>query len=652
MSGRREEQSECEKCGLGRPTNVGGQSGGASLPAEALALAIAALWALHPLQTQAVTYTVQRAESLMGFFYLLSLYTFVRATQCHLISDISWRRRAWLVGSVLASALGMGTKEVMVTAPLLVLLYDRTFVAGTLAAAWRARRSYYLGLAATWLVLGALVLSTGGNRGGTVGLGVGVPLWAYPLTQFQALARYLGLGGWPSPLIFEYGTFWVERAGDVVPYAVIVLPVLAATVVALWRWPTAGFLGAWFFGILAPTSLAPGTIQMIVEHRMYLPLAAVIVGAVWTFYCAGGRRLLSASALIAVGFAALAVRRNYDYRSHLALWADTVAKRPLNPRAHAGLAEALEAAGRLDEAIQAHTEAVRLLPDESQYYYNLAVVLAEAGRTGDAVRHYQLSLRLYPNEPRAHNNLAILLARLGRHGEALRHYAEAVRLKPTEPLYHYNLGIARQREGQIAEAVTSYEAALRLRSDYADAHFNLGSALMLLTRTPEALGHYATARRLRPGEPDYAVTYGGALLVAGRPADALAQFQGVLANQPELVEARYGAGNALAALRRPEEAIANYEVVLQQEPMHANARFKLGNALLDVDRVAAAIPHYEAALRLAPQDAEMHHNLGIAFARIERCDDARRAFDEAVRLKPDYPGARRSREQLRQVTGR
>ncbi|HEY1109207.1 MAG TPA: tetratricopeptide repeat protein, partial [Opitutaceae bacterium] len=402
---------------------------------ERLALAIAALWALHPLQTQAITYTVQRAESLMGFFYLLTLYGFVRGLDA---GGEATTRRRWWAASVAACVLGVGTKEVMATAPLLVLLYDRTFAAGSFAGALRARRGYFAALFASWLVLAALLATTGGNRGGTVGLGVGLPLWAYPLTQFQALARYLGLSLWPSPLVFEYGTFWVKTAGDILPYAVVVLPLLAATVLALWRRPALGFLGVWFFLILAPTSLAPGTIQMIVEHRMYLPLAAVVTAVVLGVWRLAGARALGGFGAIALALAAATAARNHDYRSNLALWTDTVAKRPLNPRAHQGVAEALEATGRFDEAIKVRQESLRLLPDESHYHYNLALTLAGAGKIDEAVRHYRLALQLFPNEPRTHNNLAVLLVKQGRNAEALTHYAEAVRLRPGDAQYHYN----------------------------------------------------------------------------------------------------------------------------------------------------------------------------------------------------------------------
>ena len=469
-----------------------------------LAFAIAALWALHPLQTQAVTYTVQRAESLMGFFYLLTLYAFVRATDCHPLVDkqIGRDRIVWLGVSVIACLGGMATKEVMATAPLLVVLYDRTFVAGSFGAAWRKRRRYYTALAATWLLIGALVLSTGGNRGGTVGLGVGVPLWAYPLTQFQAIARYLRLSGWPDPLVFEYGTFWVERAGDILPFAVLVVPLVAGTVLALSRKPVLGFAGAWFFGILAPSSLAPGTIQMIVEHRMYLPLAAVSATIVLTLHGWVGRRALPVLAVVVAAFAILAGVRNRDYRSHLVLWTKTVAQRPDNPRARVGLAEAYTELGQLDQAIAHYTEATRLLPDEANYHYNLALILAQTNRLDEAILRYQHALRLVPTEARTHNNLAIALVRVGRLEAALPHYAEAERLAPADPQFPYNHGIALGRLGRDTEAIARFEAALQLDPNLADAHFNLASGLARLGRYAEARRELETVLRLKPADAE------------------------------------------------------------------------------------------------------------------------------------------------------
>lgn len=164
------------------------------------AFAVALLWSLHPLQTEAVTYVVQRAESLMGLCYLLTLYGFVRAMQ-------SPTPRRWSGVSFLACLGGMASKEVMVSAPLMVLLFDRTFFSGSFRRAFAQRKNFYLTLASTWLLLAALVASTGGDRGGTFVLDLAAA-WSFWLTQFRAITHYLVLSFWPAPLIFEYGTFW------------------------------------------------------------------------------------------------------------------------------------------------------------------------------------------------------------------------------------------------------------------------------------------------------------------------------------------------------------------------------------------------------------------------------------------------------------
>jgi len=141
--------------------------------ADELALAIAVLWMVHPLQTQAVTYIIQRSESMMGLFYLLTLYCFIRGVESPLMEngkwfmgDGSWRlgARLWYGLSVAACASGMTCKQVMVSAPVMVLLYDRAYVSGTFREAWRRRWPLYVGLASTWVLLG-LVLVLGGTFG-------------------------------------------------------------------------------------------------------------------------------------------------------------------------------------------------------------------------------------------------------------------------------------------------------------------------------------------------------------------------------------------------------------------------------------------------------------------------------------------------------
>ena len=464
----------------------------AALPA---ALATAALWGLHPLATAAVTYTVQRAESLAGLFILLALYGFLQAVERP-------RPFTWLGLSVLAAVLGVATKETAAMAPLLILLVDRTLVAGRFAAAWRSRRLYYLALAATWVPLALLVLGTQG-RGGSAGGNAAITTGSYVLTQCGAIVHYLRLAFWPHPLLFDYGTAHVTTPTAVLPQLLLLAVFLAATIAGLARRPVAALPAAAFFLLLAPSSsLVPIVTQTVAEHRMYLPLAAIAVLAVTlSFVLAGPRTVWAWMAVAAVlGFAT--ARRNTDYRSAVALWSGTVALTPDAPRARNNLGNALFEAGRTDEAIAQLKEAVRLDPLEADAPANLGRAQLHAGQPAAAVSSFTQALRLRPDDLDSRQGLARALLRTGRTSEALGLLQELRRLAPDRQEVRNDLGSALAILGRPDEAVVEFAAAVRLDPADADAHYNLGNALLQIDRPAEALEHYEAAVRLRPADAE------------------------------------------------------------------------------------------------------------------------------------------------------
>jgi protein O-mannosyl-transferase len=522
--------------------------GDAALQADAtlFACSVALLWTLHPLQTESVTYIVQRAESLMGLFYLLTLYCFIRGAGAN-----DRRHRAWYALSVAVCLLGMATKEVMISAPLIVLLYDRTFLAGSFREAWRRRWGLHVALAATWLLLLGLVAGAGWDRNGAFGIAVGLSPWAYWLTQFEAVTRYLWLSVWPHPLVFEYGTFWVNRPAEVARYALAVVGLAVAVLVALWRRPVPGFLGAGFFVILAPTSIMPGRFQMIVEHRMYLPLAAVTTLAAIGIHAAVRRQSWMAFAALALGLGLLTARRNEDYRSESIIWSDTVAKRPNNERAHNNLGFVWSRMpGRLNDAVAQFEEALRLKPDYAEAHNNLGSVWSEMpGRSNDAAAQFEEALRVRPGYAEAHNNLANAWATIpGRLNDAIIHYEAALRLKPDFVEAHFNLGLAWWRmPGRLNDAAAQFEAVLRLQPNDAGAHKNLG---LVWSRMP------------------------------GRLNDAAAQLEAVLRLQPDDAAAHKNLGLVWSRMPgRLNDAIAELEEALRLSPNDPAIRPALAAAL-------------------------------------------------------------------------
>ena len=483
-----------------QPGSVGKQRDLSPWEITLASLVAAATWEVHPLNTEAVTYVIQRAESLMGLCYLVTLYGFIRSVR----SPHPGRARAWLGLSALACAAGMGTKEAMISAPLIVLAYDwivfRRSIPRVLASLW----PYYAALlaACAWVII--LALGTG-NRGGTAGFGIDVAPWTYWQTQFQAVAHYLWLSVCPKPLVFDYGVEWSTGFAEIAPYALAVAVLLGLVAYALRRRWTLGLSGLLVLAILAPTSLIPGNRQTMAEHRMYLPLAALIgwsvCGALACLPAAWRRRkggLLLVPALGIIAFlAVMSFQRNRVYASELTLYQDTVHSRPSNPAAHLNLANTLRDLHRLDEAVDHYEQAIRLRPSYYQAHYDLAIALAADHRSEEAIEHYNEALKIHPDYPEAQNNLGILLARSGRDSAAIPHLTEAVRLRPDYLEAHYNLGLSLARSGSINEAVAQFEEALRLNPNFYPAHVTLGYALQMLGRGREAQEHFQEAQRLQ-----------------------------------------------------------------------------------------------------------------------------------------------------------
>jgi tetratricopeptide (TPR) repeat protein len=495
--------------------------GDAALPLAAFA---ALLWTLHPLQTESVTYISQRAESLMGLFYLLTLYGFIRSVTAE-------SRNCWLILSVATCLCGMATKEVMVTAPVLVLLYDRAFVSGSFRSALAKRRWYYASLAASWLLLGFLM-----QRSSQAAIGVGFQgraSWpTYALTELRVVADYLKLAIWPHPLVFDYGTeILATGPRAVAPYALIWATVLVGVVIIWRRSPMAGFLGAWFFLILAPTStVVPVAEQPMAESRMYLPLAAVVVLVTLLGYALGRRKAFVALGVVAVGLGVLTVGRNHDYRSELSIWEDTVVRHPGASRGQSNLGMVLaEMPGRLPDAVAHCEEALRIKPTYAEAHNNLGMALAQMpGRMPDAIACFTEALRLRPNFAEAHTNLANALAQMpGRRRDAVAHYEEALRLRSDYVEAHCNLAATlAQMPGRMSEAIAHFEEALRLKPDFAEVQANFAMALMQTPgRMPDAIAHYEAAVRLKPGLVDAHVNLAVAYTVTGRVDAAINELE-------------------------------------------------------------------------------------------------------------------------------
>jgi len=508
-----------------------------------LALSVALLWMLHPLQTEAVTYLSQRSESLMGLFYLLTIYGLARSGQ-------SQRPWFWQVLSVAACLLGMLSKEVMVTAPLVALLYDRTFMAGSFANAWRQRWKLYVALGCTWIPL-ALLIDAAGNRGQSVGFGLGINGWEYAWVELRVVVHYLQLSVWPHPLVLNYGDHLPQLDYLIIFDALVVAVLTAGALWALWRKPALGFVGASFFVILAPSSsIIPVVTEPVAEHRLYLPLAGLVVLAVfglWEF-----RRNWTWALTLAwvVVLGALTFLRNGDFQTAITLWQDNTAKLPALAVLHKNLAVAYANAGRLGEGIQEDETSLRLNPQDATTENNLGLHWLNLGRFDQALEHFQRAVALDPDYVQARSEGGIILLKTGHVPEAVAEFQRVLQIAPDSPEGQINLGNAYNYAGQPAAALRYYQSAARLEPDLADVHYGLGNTLSLLGRLDEAMGEYEYSLRLRPKFPEAHYALGLDFSKAGRLAEAIAQYQIALTELPGFPAAQRALLSAQQRLQR------------------------------------------------------------------------------------------------------
>lgn len=470
-----------------------------------LAAAVALIWTVHPLETESVTYITQRAESIVSLFYLLTLYAAIRSME----SD---RPLAWRTISVVACLAGMASKEVMVSAPLVVLIYDRIFVAQSFGEIRRRRGWFYLALAATWGLLAWLVFEAG-NRSRSAGFGLDVGVGEYAATQLVAIPHYLRLCFWPHPLVLDYGAGVVTAPSQVVPGALVTGLLVAATLAALRFWPRAGFLGLWFFALLAPSSsFVPVATQTMAEHRVYLALAAAatafVLAANWLLEKLRGRFFApgaGAPPALAAGAAGLVIAalglqtlvRNRDYESALAIWQDAVRKRPDVGRVHAALAAAYLQTGEggANMAIREATKAIELDPEPGAYI-NRGHAYLIRGRSALALADFNRAIELEPEFGPSYFNRGSALVQLGRLNEALADFDRAVELAPAFGAAYQQRGVVNYMLARYDDALNDFDRTIELEPRAGDAYYNRAQTFYALKNYDRALRDALLSREL------------------------------------------------------------------------------------------------------------------------------------------------------------
>ena len=521
-----------------------------SLDASVVSFWAAALWLVHPVQTQSVTYIVQRMNSMAALFFVLSLLLYVQGRisqkrRSDSLRPLSIPPAVWFGGSLAGGLLALGSKEIAGTLPFVVFLYEWYFFQD-LSRSWLKRNLIYAVLILAiffgvfYAYLGSnpfdKILDTYATRDFTPGQRV--------LTEFRVVVFYLSLLFWPHPsrLNLEHDFALSYSLFDPLTTVLSLGLIAGLLVLALYlarRQRVLSFCLLWFLGNLVIESSLIG-LELIFEHRLYMPSMFLILAAVMLFCRYVRHRWLQAVLLgMVIMAAALGTHaRNEVWQDEVAFYRDCVQKSPHKARPVNALGGALFDRGRVEEAIDLYQESLRLDPDYASAHYNLGVALAETGDATGAIRHYREALRLNPKEAAVHTNLGIELYLLGKVDEALDQYSKALKINPDFENAHIQLGIALTGMGKMPDAIQHYTEVLRINPDSVDALNNLGNIYLNQGRIEEAMQHYARAIKRHPENAVAFNNMGVAMLQLGKFDRAVVLFKKAVRIDPDYNDAR------------------------------------------------------------------------------------------------------------------
>ncbi len=503
---------------------------------SAPALVAGLMFAVTPLNSEAVNYVSSRSELLMGSFLLASCLCYVRSTKAE------FHRGVWFFISLASATLGILTKSVAVITVPLWLLCD-WLSTGSWRSAWNERRMHHLvmlGIVAVYLVysrslIGKAMLSPIRD--------LDVQLW----TQAKAWAYYLTMLPFPVHLSVER-QFAVSRSVVDEPVLVAGLLLISLAVVLLVGNRTIHSAATWVrFGVswaaitLLPSAIVP-LIVLVNEHRCYLASAGaaiVIAGCLGRMHSRRAVTMAIVSVWVAVAIS-LTVARGEVWKDEVSLWLDATVKAPLMVKPHLRLADALEKTGAPDEAEQSYRRAIKLRPAHVSSRNNLGHLLMRAGRSREAEEQFRVLLSYSPDSIPVRLNLASLLLRQGRWRLAKDEYEAVVRYEDTDGVAHGRLGyIALQHEADPAHALDHYKQAIALAGSSDRSRFLVGKGA-----AHRALGQFSEAER---------------------------SYRQALVADENSVDGWFNLGNVLRDLMRPSDAINAFRRVLEIEPNGALA---------------------------------------------------------------------------------
>ena len=630
---------------------------------ENLPLAGALIFAAHPIQTQAVTYIVQRYASLATMFYLMSLIFFIKARLNLLRNNckfLSIQHFPYYFCSFVCAILAMRTKEIAATIPFILLLYDFFFLKKS-QKKLKDTLFYIIPFFILVLVIVALrvyFVSPGFTElGDSIDRGLKDPSASitrveYATTSINVIITYIRLLFLPmNQNIFQIYPISTSLFSNYTYLSLFIhLAIIVFAVVIFKTSRLISFGIFWFYITLSVESSIFLIGNVIFEHRLYLPSLGFVFSIV-------GLALLKVKwgkisyiffLIIITMFFIETFNRNLVWKDDFTLWNDCLSKSKNNhsPIAYLSLGNFYLDKKSYDASIAKYRRALEIDPYYAPAHNNLGYAYGLKGLLNMAAKEYIKALDIRPGYPAAHNNLGIVYQNQGKLTEAVREFKIALKLNPIYAKAYNNLGNLYCTQERLEEAIKHIQLALAIDPDLPEAHNNLGNAYYSQGMFKYAYMEYMRTLKLKPYLAETHNNLGNVYCSLGRFKDAIREYRIALKLKPDFAEFYYNLGNAYNYSDQLEEAIKSYKTALSLNFNLAEVHFKLGNIYFNHGNLEVAIKEYQTTLRIKQNWAEAHFNLGIVYKEQGLFGDAKEEFKNALKINPNYVQARQALESI------
>ena len=488
-----------------------------SLPGqlENLPLAGSLIFVAHPIQTQAVTYIVQRYASLATMFYLIALVFFIKARMSFIKSNgkfFSKHHFPYYLCSFVCALLAMRTKEIAATIPLILLLYDFIFFKKTEK---KLKDTLFYMIPFFFLVLIIIVLRVYfvspdfTELGDSIDRGLNDPSaditrGEYAITSINVILTYIRLLFLPmNQNIFHIYPISSSIFSNYTYLSLFVhLAIIVFAVVIFKTSRLISFGIFWFYITISVESSIILIGNVIFEHRLYLPSLGVVFSLV-------GMVLLKVKwekisyiffLIIITMFSMQTFNRNLVWKDELSFWNDCLSKSKDNPSpiAYLSLGNFYSDKKLYDASIVKYIKALEIDPNYFRAHNNLGLVYWKKGKLKEAIKEYQIAIKLNPDFADVHNNLGNAYSFQGFFKDAIAEYKAALESEPQMVDAHNNLGNVYNAQGRLDDAIAEYKAVLKLDPNVTEAHYNLGVVYRSKGLLSEAAEEFKNALKIRP----------------------------------------------------------------------------------------------------------------------------------------------------------